>query len=145
MLNTSEDLTSPNNTLKSQLASIYNLFAKYGSSGVPAIPENLTAWTTTGSVIKTDLTANNLTNLVPSSSDTSVQHNGVSWTKDTSSSTASQVVITGKANIYRTKFTSSGGSSSEYQTHFGTEAGKTGKAKIVDIKITINNTSSTGR
>ena len=85
---------------------------------------------------------------MPGTSDTSVTHNGVTWTKTQPTgaieSSTSKVEITGAANIYRTKFTS-GGQSSEYQTHFGTTgAGKAGTAKQVNIKITINKTSTTG-
>jgi len=69
-------------------------------------------------------------------SETSGTHNGVAWTK-ASSSSAAQVVIKGQANIYRTKFTSNGGQSSEYQTYFAPEGDANTKAKQVTIKITI--------
>lgn len=57
VLNTSEELGAPTGSLKTQLASIYNLFANYSSS----TPDNLTAWTA-GSGIRTDLSAGSLTN-----------------------------------------------------------------------------------
>lgn len=70
MLNRSEELSgSPTIALKTQLASIYNMFANYGSSGTPDIPNNLATWiskpsggTTAGSVIGTDLGSSTLNN-----------------------------------------------------------------------------------
>lgn len=69
MLNTSETLSSdPKHSLKTQLASIYKMFTKYGSSGTPATPDNLAVWaasgsgTTAGSVIGTDLGSSTLNN-----------------------------------------------------------------------------------
>ena len=65
VLNTSGDLTSPSNSLKTQLVSIYNLFANYSGS----VPANLVAWapgssggSAAGSVIGTDLGSSTLNN-----------------------------------------------------------------------------------
>ena len=65
MLNTSGDLTSPSNSLKTQLVSIYNLFANYSGS----VPANLVAWapsssggSAAGSGIGTDLGSSILNN-----------------------------------------------------------------------------------
>ena len=141
VLNTSEELSAaPTSALKAQPASIYNLFANYSSSS--SVPNNLAAWgasssgSTGGGTIQADLSASSLTNWVPSASGT---HNGVTWEKK-DSSTSQQVVITGSANIYRTK-----NGNNSYQTYFASGAGEA-KAKQVTIKITINKmTSSTGR
>lgn len=97
------------------------MFAKYGSSGVPATPNNLAAW----------------------AASSSGKHKGVNQTKTSggrADEATTQVEITGSANIYRTK-----NGNNSYQTYFASEAGAT-KAKEVTIKITINKvTASTGR
>jgi len=54
VLNTNQELSDTSTTLKSQLASIYNLFANYSSN----IPNNLAAWgvtTESGGTIQADL------------------------------------------------------------------------------------------
>ena len=109
------------NVIKSynaQLASIFNMFAKYGASQSVT---NLEPWAvsqTSGSntgVIQEDITADNVNDNWSAPSDGQTKsHNGVAWSK---TATESSVTITGTANIYRSKFTS-GGTTTQYQTYF---------------------------
>ena len=97
--------------------------------------------TNSNNVIQPDLTASNVGgNWSAPESGKTKSHNGVAWSKDSSSSsTDSQVVIKGNANIYRSKFTS-GSTTTQYQTFFGYSDNT--EPKTVEIKITVNKTSS---
>ena len=62
-----------------------------------------------------------------------LQHNGVTWTyKNPGQNQA--ITIEGTANIYRSKFTS-GSTTTQYQTYFGTT--EANKPKEVTVKITL--------
>ncbi len=132
-----------------KIGNILNMFANYANDSQVT---NLAEWkvnseatkateTTSNNVIQPDLTADNVNgNWSAPSEDQTKSHNGVAWKKDSSSSN-SQVVITGTANIYRSKFTS-GSNTTQYQTFFGYDSSDNTKPKAVQIKITVNKTSS---